>query len=131
MIIKLERAEAYNAVIRTQTAKAAQSLSEAIQASQAELAAAVHARSKAQFTQSRGIRGVITQNIQDPINRRLYLEQSKIIHPDKNAGCLDYSREKFQCLKLLWDTNSGNREGNVRGTDLETQKKVSECLNFN
>ena len=117
MIIKLERAEAYNAAIRTQTAKAAQSLPEAIQAA---LAATVHTRSKAQ---SRGIRGVRTQNIQDPINRRLYLDQSKIIHPDKNTGCEDYAKKKFRCLKFLWNTNSGNPEGNVRGTDLKTQKK--------
>ena len=58
------------------------------------------------------------------------MDQSKIIHPDKNAGCLDYSREKFTCLKFLWDTHSGNPDGKVRGIDLETQKEVSECLNF-
>ena len=125
MIIKLEkseRAEASNGSIRTQTAKAAQSLTEAIQAA---LAATVHARSKAQ---SRGIRGVRTQNIQDPINRRLYLDQSKIIHPDKNTGCEDYASDKFQCLNFLWETSVGNNNGIVRNNYNDTQKKVSECL---
>ena len=40
----------------------------------------------------------------------------RVIHPDKNTGCMDYATEKFTCLKLLWDTNSGNPEGNVRGS---------------